>query len=216
MITNHKEYWLPHASQCMRYQNLVYVLTRKCASTYYQNIFQQNSWQFTTMDQIDWHNDHVFGFIRDPVQRYLKGLAEDLHHDGRLSGCVEELYRFYSSNIMLMSHHSLPYSLTYKNYCSKIDWIPIDMNFDSDAMLSKLLQKYDIMLTIDKTNYRHESDELMHQTYQFVKTWFDKGNWITHSVLAEDNDLYVTVCDRFNSKGANWDKISWLTSYATT
>ena len=64
-----------------RYKNLIYVATFKCASTYYTTLFQSNGWVRVHWEGINWAEDHVFGFLIDPVVRYVKALSEDYFNE---------------------------------------------------------------------------------------------------------------------------------------
>ena len=56
--------------------NLVYYRNYKCATTFYLHIFK--TWEEITTHDIDWEKDHVFSYIRDPIERYRSGIAEFL------------------------------------------------------------------------------------------------------------------------------------------
>jgi hypothetical protein len=190
-----------------RKQNLVFVSLLKCASTYYGEVFVNNGWKPIAYNTIDWVNDHVFGFIMNPTDRYLKGLAEDVL-DPTTCWNVENLPVFVDS--MVVTYHSLPINSYLSKNMKEIDWIPLDTSVSSEELVLKLLQQYNLTLHFDDTINKHQSNAGKTKIYNLLKSNFDLNNHVIHAVLQEDNDLYSQVCNNINLNGKTWEDISWL------
>jgi hypothetical protein len=187
-----------------RKQNLVFVSLLKCASTYYGEVFVNNGWQPIAYNTIDWIDDHVFGFIMNPNDRYLKGLAEDVS-DTNTCWNLENLPLFVDS--IVFTYHSLPINNYLSKHIEEIDWIPLDA---SQELVLKLLQKYNLTLHFDNTTDKHQSSADKIKIYNLLKSKIDLNNHMIHAGLQADNDLYSRVCNNINLKGKTWEDISWL------
>jgi hypothetical protein len=190
-----------------RKQNLVFVSLLKCASTYYGEVFVNNGWQHIAYNTIDWAADHVFGFIMNPTDRYLKGLAEDVVDPGTCWNS-ENLPLFGDSTVL--TYHSLPINSYLSEHIKKIDWIPLDTSVPSEELVLKLLQQYNLTLHFDDTINKHQSNAGKTKIYNLLKSNFDLNNHVIHAVLQKDNDLYSQVCNNINLNGKTWKDISWL------
>lgn len=190
-----------------RKQNLVFVSLLKCASTYYGQAFIDNGWQPIEYNTIDWSKDHVFGFIMNPNDRYLKGLAEDVF-DPNTHWTVENLPVFL--NAIVFTYHSLPINMYLNQHMDKIDWIPLDKSVPSSELVLKLLAKYNLTLDFKDTIYKHQSVPEKIDIYNLLKSRIDLNNHVVYNGLQADNDLYRQVCSNINLNGTTWDEISWL------
>ena len=207
-----KDYWLREFS-IYRYDNLVYLRTVKCASSYYSKFFKSNGWIEDTANNIDWKNDHVFSFIMNPEERRLKGLTEfvSANNQHQLLDCD---FIFWGG-VLYLDMHSVPYSISYGKYVNKIDWIPIDLTHQADIannLLSVLLFNYNLQYEFPKFK-EHESSEEKLKIYEIIKEKTKNGNFALHLGLEDDVELYHNVCVKikpwliFNN---NWKDISWL------
>lgn len=200
-----------------RYQNLVYVATFKCASTYYTTLVQSNGWDRIRWQEIDWVNDHVFGFLIDPVVRYVKALAEDYINEE--SPELEQLLFSYLEKSLtrstLLTFHSIPICTSLKQYVNKIDWIPIDSRFNHHSLLLTLLDKHEVILShhgdmVDPhigTNFKKELEQRMFNLF------YNSNKHISYRLLlSEDVELFEQVKQKINPQGIYWDQISWLRS----
>lgn len=200
-----------------RHQNLVYVATFKCASTYYTTLVQNNGWHRILWREINWTNDHVFGFLIDPVVRYVKALAEDYVNEE--SAEFEELLFKYLEHSLpkstLITFHSIPICTSLKQYVNKIDWIPISQGFNHHSLLLTLLDKHNIILshygdTVDShigTDYKKNLEKRMFDLFNS-----NKQHISFNLLLSEDVELFEQVKQKINPQGIHWDQISWLRS----
>jgi hypothetical protein len=78
------DYWINDSLTVFKKNKLVYVSTLKCGHTFYCQVVKENHWTKINFNDIDWSSDHVFGFIMDPIELHLKGLAEDLNTDRQI------------------------------------------------------------------------------------------------------------------------------------
>ena len=199
--------------------NLVYLASLKAASTYYKSLFISNGWECIEFKDIDWVNHHVFGFITDPVTRYMKAVTEDFFNeetpqfiaDIEFQDLLRKILGRHRKQCFVLTHHSLPLSMTLGDYARKVDWIPLDDKITSNWLFTKLCEKYKIEIdysleTIDK----HVSTEFKLDIYDELKTLFGPGNYFRDIVLAKDIDLYNEVKSKINLIGSTWDEISWI------
>ena len=212
MISN---FWMGHGQPVYKKNNLIYVSTPKCASTLYCNVAEYNSWEKINFNDINWSLDHVFGFIMDPVELYLKGLAEDLDTDKHME-LFKELFEMNldrNRNITLLTAHSILISNRYQEYRHKIDWIPINSKPNTEFFFKKLCNKHGIDVEISNTMSRHTSTQSKLERYQELKNMFGNFNETFYKIFSTDIDFYHTVHTNFNPNGQSWDEISWLKNY---
>lgn len=198
-----------------RYQNLIYVATFKCASTYYTTLLQSNGWERIFWEEIDWDRDHVFGFLIDPVTRYVKALAEDYINEESIE--LEELLFSYLEKILsrstLLTFHSIPICTGLKQYVNKIDWIPIESGFNHHSLLLTLLDKHNVVLSHygEMVDPHFGSDNKKELEQRMFNIFNSKNKHISYQLLlSEDIDLFNRVKTKINPNGVLWDNISWL------
>jgi hypothetical protein len=189
-----------------RKDQLVYASVLKCASTFYTNVVVSNDWIEIQFADINWNNDHVFGFIMNPAERYMKGLAEDIA-DPETSWSIDNLPIYKDS--VVFTFHSLPIYATLNEYLYKIDWIPIDRDFKSETMLECLLKKYNITLNWPNIG-KHESSSEKLKIYNKIKNLIDLNNHVLRNSLSPDVELYKNIISKFQPSASIWDQISWL------
>jgi hypothetical protein len=207
------DFWINNKVQVYRKNNLVYVATLKCAHSFYCGVAKYNSWELIEFNNIDWLSNHVFGFIMDPVERYFKGLAQDIVTNDQLN-CLKLLTENHTSkNFTILTLHSNPISIQYKDYLYKIDWIPLDKSPSSEFFLTKLCSKYRIDIEIPESIERHISSQEKKERYQIIKNMFGNFNETFYRIFSNDIDFYHTVNSNFNPYGQSWDEISWLKNY---
>jgi hypothetical protein len=210
---NMRNQWINRVGECLRKDNVVYLVTLKCASTFYRKLLANNGWQPTQFSSIDWQQDHVFSFIMEPWARRAKGIAEDL-----LTYYSVEQYllnnlgkRFWDDHLTF-GPHSMPITLTWSGYVDKIDWIPLDSTVESNVLLDKLLELHGITLDYSSANSPHRSDQYKQEVFERISMFTESGSNCLQLMLAGDLDLYRTVLQRMNPKGETWAEISWLRS----
>lgn len=199
--------------------NLVYLASLKAASTYYKSVFVYNGWDAVSFNNINWETDHVFGFISNPITRYLKALAEDYFNeeteelvaDPEFQELLQKIVSRHRKQCFVLTYHSLPLSITLGKYARLVDWIPIGDGFPAEEVFSKLCEKYSITLdyTLDNID-PHVSTPNKLLVYENLKSLFGEGNYFRDLVLAQDIDLYNEVKSKINTNGSTWDEVSWL------
>ena len=198
--------------EAYRYNNLVYLRTLKCASTYYYKLFEANGWHKISANDIDWRQDHVFSFIMNPFIRRLKGFVEVISttKNWHLLGQNSDFW----SMLLYLDLHSMPYTLSYGDFVNKIDWIPIDQTYSSDSLLEKLLNDYNITLNFTNAlTFKRESSASKLKLYETIKQLSDPCSAETFILVNNDMILYEKVLANINVDGKTWKECSWLTNY---
>ena len=207
-----KEYWLREFS-IYRYNNLVYLRTLKCASSYYSKFFKTNGWTADTANNIDWKNDHVFSFIMNPEERRLKGLTEFVAANSQQQ--LLDCDFIFWGGVLYLDMHAVPYSISYGKYVDKIDWIPIDLNHQAGSannLLAVLLSNYNLQYEFPEFK-EHESSQEKLKIYEMIKEKTKNGNFAMHLGLENDIELYHDVCTNIKPwliYNNIWKDISWL------
>lgn len=209
-MTNTLSTWLKCDDIYMyRHDKLVYLRNFKCASTFYSSLFERNHWKRQTVLDIDWDHDHVFSFIMDPMERRLKGLAQFIWQEKSLQALLENPEFWYRTSFL--DYHSMPYTLTYRNFCDRIDWIPIDHpEFKSEDLVKIMLDDKNISLDWS-TVKSNKSPEDKLEIYNKIKK-FD-SNWEVYHIFEEDQILYDRVCCSIQFHEKTWNDISWLKNF---
>jgi len=181
-----------------RKNNVVYVGTPKCGSRYYSTLLLENGWDQVPFWSIEWTNDYVFGFIRDPLTRYLKGLVQDIfeseseNFDHHISSLMSEFNKFN----LPMTPHSIPVTVMLNGYCDKINWIPIgpeSHNYFIDICKNQSIEigQYDSE-NIDP----HHSNGYKQAVYQRLKDLFVEND-LYHLFFEQDHKLYDSIKKKF-------------------
>ena len=190
-----------------RKNQLVYTSVLKCASTLYNNVVLHNNWTEIQMHDINWQHDHVFGFIMNPIVRYIKGLSEDVF-DPTTSRSINNLP--VHNDCITFTFHSLPISLVLKDRMHLIDWIPLDTEIKSETLFQILLKKYNIDLVWPVHVNKHESTDEKTKIYNTIKNIINIDNYVVQRGLEVDINFYRTVISKINIYGKTWDEISWM------
>lgn len=179
--------------------NLVYVYVPKNASSYYSGLFEDNNWQKVRYREIDWQNDYVFGFLRDPVERYFKGLVEECWANNIVS--VEQFIEDNRINIetenhfLLFTHHGLPVSMMLREYANKINWVPLTI--DNNAYVNDLCQKHNIVLDYSDHLNSFEANDEKNKMYNYFRSTFKENNLLLMHLLKDDIELYNRVVGQY-------------------
>lgn len=164
-------YWQNISTQVYQYQNLVYVPVTKCAHTYYSHLFSELGWEKKSMCDVDPDSVVMFGLLRHPFIRWVKGITEwlivsyydqesikDFERVGTSNNFKIELTAFETdiqkiniknmiSDVIIGDAHSMPYTALFGDLINRINWIPMD------AMLSDNEIKISIMDLFKKHNH---------------------------------------------------------------
>jgi hypothetical protein len=189
--------WMDQEAECLTYDHLVYVKTLKAASTYYSAVLRTNGWRSMQFGHIDWQHNQVFGFIMDPVTRYLKGLTEDCLDSG-LAPLINDVLRLQQQqHLCLITQHTMPLSLLFGDRVYEISWIPLDLDLDPDDCLRSMLKAHGIDVLWDGGfRHQHVSDAHKQELFLHTKTMFAQGNAHFYRIFARDIDLYNDVVSR--------------------
>jgi hypothetical protein len=173
----------------LKKDNFVYVPVWKCASSYYIRLFEHNGWNQIQFQHIDWHNDYVFGFIRDPIERYFKGLVEELFAANIVG--AEEFIKQNIDNIsndnhlMFLTHHGMPVSMLHREHISDINWIPLYQAKDWVSSRFKLEYPNDLNI--------FASDDTKNKIYNFLVDTFGDNSLLLLQLLHDDIKLYEEI-----------------------
>ena len=166
-LLDHHVPWLCYRST--KNTNLVYFSCNKCASTFYDAFFKKLNWIKTTTQDINWLNDYVFSYIRNPLIRHRKGIVEGCNFfpDMKLifAGHPERL-RFLA-NLTSVEAHSYTLHRMLGDNAKLVHWIPIDTNLDHKKYTLNILAKHNE--NID----------------QKIATWLINSNKINESTVEE-------------------------------
>jgi hypothetical protein len=187
-----ESFWINDSLECYQKNNLVYVRILKNASTFYTNLFVSSGWELIEFKNINWSTNQVFGFIQDPVRRYLKGLTEDLYNDFELQKHIFFMIQHHKNkNILPLTLHTMPISLTCGDYMYDMLWIPIDIDNSSIQVVKNLCNEHNISLTndINSTNMHNSNSEKL-ELYKKIKIIFGNGHSNFWKLLSKDIELY--------------------------
>ena len=212
LITATRHRWMNTTNRLFRRDDLVFAIVLKNASTWAETILKLNEFSEITLSEVDWEKDHVFGFIQEPWTRRVKGVVEDLVTFYSVEQyLLNNLGQKFWVEHLTFGMHSAPLTLTWHQYCEKIDWIPMDMpNVDLLDMLEKIFKHHGMDFNPGDRVDRHESSAYKKELFEKLQHIIGNGSATLWLMLARDVDLYNSVLQRFNPKGQTWDEISWL------
>ena len=212
---NNKQIKQSRYIECLRWNNLVYVRTLKCASEFfYRNFDETSSWEKINWDQIDWSQDRVFSYIMDPVRRRHKGIAEFLIHH-RLTEQLFDNSKFAElvSHLPFLDEHSAGMYTIYEDYADQIDWIPLSLNHAQGVKYTNLLlESYNHPLIKWNNEFVHTTDNYMKEIFEKIEQlWLIEPNELAvRCYFEKELRLFERVHTKFNYNGDNWNEISWL------
>lgn len=204
-------------------QNLIYVRTLKCASSFfYFNFVKNSNWRKIHWNDIDWNRHHVFGHLLEPLTRRHRAIAERLCMFG-----LEQLYfdtpvlqRCLRDSITLDQHGEM-YSNRYGNYANKIDWIPLIGDHGTAIKMTEICIRHYLPFLPDiqwDFAYSNTSPALQKKLELHLANMWDVGlfrnkllGWKKRQ-LDCDIDLYKQVVEKFNPSATTWPEASWLRS----
>lgn len=196
-------YWAGLVWKYFDWKGLHFFPVPKCASTYYEKIYQQLGW--TKIKGIDrsfqLEGAARVGLMMDPVERYLKGLAEYFYIMGlEQHPNIDKMI----DRTLTPDLHSLPVSLIFRNYFQKINWIPMDLLSDNDIKVSLMsffkLHGHDINLPMDDQR-EYISNTAKKNLYEKIKQSFYNNPEKIESVynlLADDIKFYHELVNKFS------------------
>lgn len=208
----------PHSEWlCLRSNNLVYVVTLKCASSMYRSIFTRLGWEYTTLKSINWEQDKVFSYIREPHKRRIAAVAEYASLQSPYAGTAivcDEKYMKMMNDIFILDHHTISIRDMLGTNAELVDWIPMDTDVDHIKM-TELFLKHNGN-SVDLRFAYHMSSAERNVTIagprKIVQDYLATLPQHTYvqSYLDYDDVLYRHVTMLFNPTGGSWHDISWL------
>lgn len=130
------EYWRKLTLPVWVKDNLGYVPILKCAHTYYSTQFQDLGWKQINIGQVD-KNTVLFGLIKDPTTRWLKGVVEFLVNIIKEENITDEFLDNFFDFVAMPDFHSVCYHMLLGDYLHKINWIPMDL-FDDQQLKTQI------------------------------------------------------------------------------
>ena len=220
MNTTFQDIWVDRQNIIYRKNNLVFALTEKNAGTWAKNLLTHNGFVTQTPSNIDWHRDHVFGFIQDPFRRRIKGIVEDLITFYSVEQyLLNNLGHKFWTDHLVFGPHSIPLSLTWHDKMYLIDWIPIDQpEIDLNRILQKLFDYHQLTIEFlsESENPSHKSFAYKNELFDRIKHIIGEGSGNLYLMLAKDIDLYNSVNTHFHKNHSEWHGISWLQNFNRT
>jgi hypothetical protein len=194
-----------------RKNNLVYIATPKCGSTYYVSLILANGWRRIFLSDINWNRDHVIAFIRDVKERYVQGLVQDLYQTQSIEGVVPESFKevLEKTQSFLLNHkrdflitgfHSLPFTVMLTDLCDKIDWIPICPNFDHHKLFLEICIRHNcpILVTEDENIDPHYSSEEKKNLTKELAKFVDESCLLFRLFYSGDQSIYNRAKSKYN------------------
>ncbi len=196
---------------------LVYLRTLKCASTFFYNNFVRTlGWRELAWTDIDWRTHHVFSHMLDPVKRRHKAVAEfiticGLNTDEFLGDPRVQRFIQY---LPVLDNHSSSYHDLYGYACYSIDWIPLSQDFKTNIKSTELLcqahgHDYQGKWSNEHVHLGTPAKKNLEQILENL--WGANPDEWTHNYLERDLKLYRRVINQFRHTANNWPDMSWLT-----
>ena len=123
--------------QTLRYKNIVYTSTRKCASTYVRKLLLSFGADFININDVK-NDDKMFTTIMEPYARRTKGITQTFIDFKLGKNLLHNNFVEFVRNITV-EKHTVPYTLQYKKYMDRIIFLPVDME---NITLTDLLKKF--------------------------------------------------------------------------
>jgi len=142
-LFEHDNPWLCYQSD--KNANLIYFSCNKCASTYYNKFYENLGWKKITTREINWSEDFVFSYIRNPVVRHRKGIVEGIfsYFPTMKTVFLNDLDKLkFLANITSIEAHSYSIYRMLGLNAEKIHWIPIDTPIDHRKETLKILSDH--------------------------------------------------------------------------
>lgn len=176
-------------------RQLVYAQMAKCACTYFGQFFKQNKWLPIEIEQVQWHQQTVFGLMMEPRRRHVKGLVEDISARG---WTMDELMPVLRYSYPCLGLHGLGYYQAYGDRTEQIIWLPLDITQKFQKYLNEFLlnhkQNLNWNVVITNTN---ASD--LHKKSLFDKLWRkfpgERQSWYEIE-YAKDVELWQKLNDK--------------------
>jgi len=213
--------------QAYRCNNLVYFRHFKCASSFYLELFSKTlQWTQICIQDINWTEDHVFSYIRNPFNKRITGLAEyvcriyqeenskDFNHNTFLELLNHPYFSRMIAKTFILDDHSLPIYNILGTNAELVDWIPIDVDKINHVELTlKLLASHNI--NVDLSTVQNISLDQRNVSIGYKKQFIEqlKTEEIPNLVVTDldyDDILYNHVLSFIDPTKTAWQEITWL------
>jgi hypothetical protein len=159
-LLDHHVPWLYYRSP--KNAKLIYFSCNKCASTFYDAFFEKLNWTKTNTQDINWSEDRVFSYIRNPLVRHRKGIIEGVfvyfpEMKPVFFGNPERL-RFLA-NLTSIEAHSYSIHRMLGDTARHIDWIPIDTDLDHRQYTLDILAEHNENIDQETANWLINADK---------------------------------------------------------
>ena len=186
----------------LRYKNIVYTRTYKCASTYLSDLLEKNGFEKINIKDVK-DDDKMFTFIQDPYVRRVKGIDEAIFSARYETKLAEQNFVTFIKDATVLDQHTIPYTAQYRNYMDRILFLPIDAKTKSvDDLLMRFftvhcpeLKNIEIPNDIDKNigsdvaYYKGKIKKLKTRAYEFIRK-FATNDELNKLVLADDYAIW--------------------------
>lgn len=208
------DYWRKLVVDVWVKDNLGYVPVVKCANTYYSKQFQDLGWRKTTIGRID-KETVLFGVIKDPLTRWLKGIVEFLCQVVRIDNVTDELLARLLYTVAMPDLHSVCYHIYFGNYLNTINWIPMDHLDDQQikTCLQTFCKKHGQTVDFADQHRINASSDLEKNLYNKIKTLLyvdiDKNSPYALNLqifMAPDLAFYRNLISNFDPFFSNLNK----------
>jgi len=122
----------------LRYKNIVYTPTLKCASKYTRNLLLSLGFEFININDV-LEKDKMFTTIMDPHVRRTKGITQTLIDFKSTKKLLHGDFVEFIKNATVLDELTVPYTLQFKKYMNRMIFLPIDME---QITLTDLLKKF--------------------------------------------------------------------------
>ena len=144
LVTNEKTPWTYLRDPNSR---LTYWVHSKCACSFYKKIFALLGWEEVVTNDIDWDNDIVFSYIRDPLIKHRVGIIEWFYFNNcesilKDNADNDQFFLMLSQAAYLDFHSMSILEHLGKEASSKITWIPIDTEINHIQETINLVEQH--------------------------------------------------------------------------
>ena len=122
----------------LRYKNIVYVPTYKCASTYIRNLLLSLGFELISINDVR-KDDKMFTTIMDPYIRRTKGITQTVIDFDWGKKLTDKEFLVGIKNATVLDKHTVPYTLQHKKYMNRMIFLPVDMKY---ITLTELIEKF--------------------------------------------------------------------------
>jgi hypothetical protein len=174
------DYWQKITCNVYQHQNLVFVPITKCACTYYMHLFATMGWKKKNISDIDVNSVVMFGLVKHPFTRWVKGIVELLtmsyytmpvgwDNDSNLPSNVTDAQTYYRASV---------------GDAYQIDWQQFSIDIQKDS-IKKFLNN-----VVIGDNHTMPYSAMFGSLINHI-------NWIPMDLLNNDNDIKISIMNLF-------------------